>query len=72
MPFKMLVPEIHSRVKQSNDVARNRIDSGNIGPFRVITPETGKCEIFQNGLAEMFERDDVIDFVNEVRIFLGK
>jgi hypothetical protein len=61
--LKMLLPGLPSRMKQRNQLTRERVDGANVGPFVAITAQTRQSKIGLVRCATMLNWDDVIGFV---------
>jgi steroid 5-alpha reductase family enzyme len=70
LPMKVILPVIAARMKESHDATRERIASGNVWAFTVVTEKTGKRQIERHRQAAVFKRQNVIDLKGQFVAFL--
>ena len=69
--FKVVGPQIDSRVEQPNDLTGVRIDGTQIAAFVLVASNARVREIRGVRLPAMLFRDDVIDPVSSMTVGLG-
>ncbi len=67
----MFVPQIHARMEEPNEFARIWICSGDVRTFVAIAMKAGERKIFDNRLAAVLTRNDVIN-VKRQRVYVGR
>ncbi len=61
-PLEVFIPLVRPRMEESNQLARIRICSSDVRALVAIAMQTGKGEVFQNGLPPVLPCNDVIDW----------
>ena len=59
--LKMVFPTIATRMKQPDDSARQRVDSGEVGTFMLITERASQREVFERIICPMLLCDHVFN-----------
>lgn len=68
---KVAGPAVAARVKESGDLAGQRVDSGQVRTLVQVTPMTGQRKIRENIETTMLFRNDVLDVVEHISIGLA-
>ena len=70
--MKMIRPQVASRIEQRNNVARNRIDAGQVRPFPQITAVTSEGQIAVIVAPLMLAGNYVLDVMSKRTTVLWK
>ena len=70
--LEMILPAIGARMIKSHQVTGFRIKRRDVRTFEAVAVKTGQGKVFWSSDAAMFLGNDVVRFVREKSVFLGK